>query len=91
MPMLDVAHVAQGIAHVPGEETPAEAPEEGQEAVDEDVDAGVEADTTVQEDGEGEGGDGEEGGGCELNTLIRKKMSASMFLFLPCFGFFFGG
>jgi len=46
-PMLDVAHVGQGGAHVPRQETPAEGPEQGEEGVDGEVEGGFEAGAAV--------------------------------------------
>lgn len=70
VPVLDVAHVLERRAHVPGQQAPAHHPEEREEAIDRDVEVRLQADTAVHDDGNTECCDGEEGGCHELRETV---------------------
>jgi len=70
MPVLHIAHMRQRPTHKPRKQTPAQSPEDKEEAIDRDVEAWVQARAAVEEDGEGQGGDREEGGCCQLQRSI---------------------
>ena len=77
VPVLDVADVLEGRAHVPGEQAPAHNPEDGEKAVDRDIEVGSEAYAAVQHDCDTQGCNGEQGGCHEL----RKAVSMSYILY----------
>lgn len=61
LPVLNIAVMSQSRAHVPSQETPAHDPEKGKEAVDGDVEVWFQTDAAVQDYGDAERGDREEG------------------------------
>ena len=76
--MLFIAHIRQRAGHVPRQERPTQTPEDCEEAVDGEVEARVQADEAVEEDREGQGGDAEEGGGCELGRDVSVLLQRSV-------------